>query len=51
MTQKRHRFLQLREEPNNYNEAILDQHPMLRKAMGEMAKKSQNIASKTLQIV
>jgi hypothetical protein len=29
----------LREEPNNYDEAVLDQHPMLRKVMGELAKK------------
>ena len=28
-----------REEPNSYDEAVLDQHPMLRKAMGELAKK------------
>ena len=28
-----------REEPNSYDEAVLDQHPMLRKAMGELARK------------
>jgi hypothetical protein len=27
-----------REEPNSYDEAVLDQHPMLRKAMAELAK-------------
>jgi hypothetical protein len=28
-----------REEPKSYDEAVLDQHPMLRKAMAELAKK------------
>jgi hypothetical protein len=28
-----------RKEPKNYDEAVLDQHPMLRKVMGELAKK------------
>jgi hypothetical protein len=40
-----------REEPKNYNEAVLDQHPMLRKAMGELAKKLQNMTSMTLKFM
>jgi hypothetical protein len=34
-----------REEPKNYDEAVFDQHPMLRKAMGELAKYNVEDAS------
>jgi hypothetical protein len=39
------------EEPKNYDEAVLDQHPMLRKAMAELAKKMQNMTSRSLKFI